>query len=104
MQIKQNLNNYTDKYTKLDLWTIFETEHYVFHYFRDSIAEREIKNISQTQENSYVKITSTLGLEKYQKLYLEVSRENSEEENIKIFETILGSLDEVLKKFNSCYI
>jgi len=63
MDMTQDLKNYTDGYKDLNLWKVFETEHYVFHYVKNSVAERELGYISETQEKAHAKITKTLGLE-----------------------------------------
>ena len=53
--------NMTDEerfeYDKTETYT---TEHYVFHYQKGSLAEKEIQTISETQEKSFSKICSTL--------------------------------------------
>ena len=63
MDMTQDLKNYTDGYKDPNLWKVFETEHYVFHYVKNSVAERELGYISETQEKAHAKITKTLGLE-----------------------------------------
>lgn len=63
MELKQNLKNYISGYKNPSLWEVLETKHYVFHYAKNSIAEREISNISETQEKAYTKIIKTLELE-----------------------------------------
>ncbi|MEK7452734.1 MAG: hypothetical protein AAB614_00700 [Patescibacteria group bacterium] len=60
MKEKQKLENYITKYKDESLWEVFETKHYVFHYPKDSIAEREIVHISITQEQAYTHIMSIL--------------------------------------------
>lgn len=39
---------------------IFETEHYVFHFKKGSLAEQDILDIAETQENCYNEITQLL--------------------------------------------
>lgn len=46
-------------------WEVRESSHYCFHYLKDSLAEKEIANIVQTQEDAYTKITEFLGLSSY---------------------------------------
>jgi len=46
-------------------WRIEESPHYRFHFIKDSLAEKEIKNIVRTQENAYEKIIEFLGLLSY---------------------------------------
>jgi hypothetical protein len=38
----------------------YTSEHYIFHYLPDSIADKDIKQIVETQESSFAKICSTL--------------------------------------------
>ena len=45
-----------------ELTKFTETEHYVFHYFPNSPAERDIIKISITQENSWHEICRELGI------------------------------------------
>lgn len=66
MELKQDLQNYIDAYKNASLWEVFETEHYVFHYVKNSIAEHELKYIAKTQEKAYAKIIKTLGLREAQ--------------------------------------
>ena len=47
------------EYDKTETYT---TEHYVFHYQKGSLAEKEIQTISETQEKSFSKISSTLNI------------------------------------------
>lgn len=37
-----------------------ESDHYVFHYFKDSLAEKEIETIIKTQEDAFAQILSFL--------------------------------------------
>lgn len=39
---------------------IFETEHYVFHFPRNSLAAQDIRSIAETQEKGYEKICGLL--------------------------------------------
>lgn len=48
-------------------WLIKESPHYLFHYTKGSLAEREMAHIEKTQEDAYVKITEFLGLSSYPK-------------------------------------
>lgn len=41
-------------------WEIRESDHYRFHYFKDSLAEKEIERIVQTQEDAFRKIIDFL--------------------------------------------
>lgn len=62
MEIKQILNNYIDKYKNFK-WEVFESEHYIFHYNKNSEAEEDINLIIRIQEDSYKKIVNNLKLE-----------------------------------------
>jgi hypothetical protein len=62
MEHKQILPNYKDEYSKSDEWKVFETKHYIFHFFKNSVAEKEISFISETQEKAYIHIESALHL------------------------------------------
>ena len=46
-----------------------ETNHYVFHYLKDSVAEKEIDNISNLQEGCYIFISNCLGTEAKTKIH-----------------------------------
>ncbi|WP_138205796.1 hypothetical protein [Haloimpatiens lingqiaonensis] len=58
-------------------WIISETENYIFHYRKGSVAQKEIENIINTQENCNKYITKVLGtkLDKKIKYFLCDSRE-----------------------------
>ncbi len=60
MEVTQNLENYIAKYKNENIWEMFETKHYIFRYFKNSVAEYEIEHISTTQEKAYKHITKTL--------------------------------------------
>ena len=62
LKIKQHLNNYTNKYLKNKDWEVFENKHYIFNFFKNSVAEKEIKHISKIQERAYGKIIKFLEL------------------------------------------
>ena len=66
MEIKQILNNYTDKYKNFK-WEVLESEHYIFHYNKNSEAEEDINLIIRIQEDSYKKIVDNLKLEEQNK-------------------------------------
>jgi len=44
-------------------WVVRGSSHYQFHYFKGSLAEREIEHIIKTQEDAFQKILSFLELE-----------------------------------------
>lgn len=62
-EIKQELNNYADKYSDYDKWLKRETGHYIFHYLPDSEAEADIEKIAKRQERAYEKIIGILNVE-----------------------------------------
>ena len=49
-----------EKRFESDRTETYTTEHYVFHYRKGSLAEKEIQQIAETQENAFSKICSTL--------------------------------------------
>jgi len=61
---KQHLPSYITNYKNDARWLTKESENYIFHYFQDSVAEREIDNIINIQEESFDKIIRVLGVEK----------------------------------------
>lgn len=61
---EQSLPGYTTAFKKVS-WVVHESAHYRFHYFKDSLAEKEIEYIEQTQEKAYAKITKFLDLPSY---------------------------------------
>jgi hypothetical protein len=61
---EQQLDNYTVAFKDAP-WETRESAHYSFHYFKGSLAEREIENIVQAQESAYAHITKFLGLLSY---------------------------------------
>lgn len=63
-KIKQQLNNYLDKYSNYKKWLKKETSHYVFCYLSDTDVERDIEKISQRQEKAFEKIIRTLNIAK----------------------------------------
>lgn len=61
--IQQHLPHHRDAYLKETNWLVRETEHYHFHYFSGSVAEREIARIASRQERAFARIVSRLSLE-----------------------------------------
>ena len=59
---KQHLPDYIHKFKEDTRWKSYETEHYIFNFFPDSVAEKEIKDISERQEQAYTKIISFLNI------------------------------------------
>lgn len=47
---------------------VYETEHYVFHFLKNSLAERDILQISEYQEQCYDKICGCLGITYWKKI------------------------------------
>lgn len=56
----QHLPNYKHNFEHYKQWVTSESPHYIFHYFPNSQAQKDIKNIINTQEKSYQKITGFL--------------------------------------------
>ena len=63
MNYSQYLPTYRHDFERESRFVKCHSEHYVFHYFPDSEAERDINTIVMTQEAAYAKITSFLGVE-----------------------------------------
>lgn len=61
---EQQLPEYTTAFKNAP-WEKRESSHYLFHYVKDSLAEKEIEHIAQTQENAYKKIAAFLTLPSY---------------------------------------
>ena len=61
---KQQLDNYRTDF-KSASWEVRDSAHYLFHYFKNSLAEKEIEHIAETQENAYALITTFLELPSY---------------------------------------
>ena len=57
-------SNMTDEekfeYDKTEIYT---TEHYMFHYQKGSLAEKEIQTISEAQEKAFSKMCSALNVD-----------------------------------------
>jgi hypothetical protein len=60
---KQKLPTYTHNFLNDNHWLTRETDHYVFNYFPNSEAEKDIEMISMTQENAFKKIVDFLNIE-----------------------------------------
>ncbi len=63
MQI-QDIPGYTFEFKNAP-WETRESLHYRFHYLRNSLAEKEIKDIERAQESAYEKITRFLDVPSY---------------------------------------
>jgi hypothetical protein len=59
---KQYLPTYIRKFENNPGWQMKKSSHYVFYYFKNSEAEKDIKNIVKIQENSYKKIIKFLSV------------------------------------------
>lgn len=57
---KQQLSHYIHDFLSDARWVRRESGHYVFYYFKKSLAEKEIKKIEIRQENAYKKIIGFL--------------------------------------------
>jgi hypothetical protein len=62
MDTAQILPNYHDRYSQSGCWSKFETTHYLFHFFKDSLAEEEIGLIAEIQEKAFTHILAALAL------------------------------------------
>jgi len=62
MKFKQHLPNYIRKFVDDPRWRRKESAHYIFHFFSDSLAEKEIVTIIEQQEKSWRKILDFLEL------------------------------------------
>lgn len=60
---EQYLLNYKHDFENDPRWLIRESSHYIFHYFPDSAAEKEIETIEKRQEVAYKKILDFLKVE-----------------------------------------
>ncbi|MEX0918349.1 MAG: hypothetical protein WDZ85_00040 [Candidatus Paceibacterota bacterium] len=58
--VKQYLPTYRRNFEHDSRWLTRETTHYIFHYFPDSVAEREIEMIEKRQEEAFAKIITFL--------------------------------------------
>ncbi len=83
MEIKQNLNNYKEEYKNSDIWKVFETKHYVFHYAKNSLAEKDLNYIAETQEEAYLNILTMLKIEdKFQKIKYYIYQSEDEKKRL----------------------
>ena len=81
MKIKQDITWYKTKYLDKKDWLIKKSLHYIFHYFENSLAQKDIKKIIKIQEENYKKILRILKLKNKRKLnyYLYPSKKIKEE-------------------------
>lgn len=66
MRFKQNIPWYKNKYLEKD-WIIKKSSHYIFYYFKNSLAEKNIDKIIKIKEGHYRKILSFLRIKNYPK-------------------------------------
>ncbi len=66
--IRQNIPWFETDYQKKKDWQKRKSSHYVFHYFKNSLAEKDIKRIIAVQERSYKKILRILKLKNERKI------------------------------------
>lgn len=59
---EQQLPSYIHTFENDSRWRTRASHHYVFHYFENSVAEKDIDHIVERQENAYVKILSFLNV------------------------------------------
>jgi len=63
MDYSQHLSTYRHDFESDPRFFVRKSAHYLFHYFPDSEAERDIDKIVETQEVAYTKVTLFLGVE-----------------------------------------
>lgn len=68
MKIKQDIPWYKIKYLDKKDWVIKKSPHYIFYYFKNSLAEKNISKIIKIKERHYNKILSFLKTKNYQKI------------------------------------
>ena len=62
-KIDQDVSFYKEYFKKSNKWLKKETEHYVFYYFPNSLAEKEIEMVAERQKKAFGKIISFLRVE-----------------------------------------
>ncbi|KPJ55613.1 hypothetical protein AMJ49_06745 [Parcubacteria bacterium DG_74_2] len=68
MKIKQNIPWYRTKYLDKKNWLIKKSPNYLFYYFKNSLAEKNIKEIIKIKEKHYSKILSFLKIKNCRKI------------------------------------
>ncbi len=66
--IKQNIPWYKNQYLNEKDWLIKKSQYYIFHYFKDSLAEKDIENIINIQEQNRREILKILKLKNKRKI------------------------------------
>ncbi|MFA6295125.1 MAG: hypothetical protein WC666_01735 [Candidatus Paceibacterota bacterium] len=61
--LKQNLPTYKHDFLTYDQWCTKESPHYIFHYFGNSEADKDISSIIYCQEKAYKRILDFLSIE-----------------------------------------
>ncbi len=59
---EQHLPNYIHIFEKDSRWRTHSSDHYIFHYFENSVAEKDLDHIVKQQEGAYKKIVSFLNV------------------------------------------
>lgn len=67
MKLKQDIPWCKNKYLEKD-WLIKKSPHYIFHYFKNSLAKKDIDKIIKIKEGHYNKILSLLKTKNYRKI------------------------------------
>lgn len=62
MKIKQDLFWYRNKYLNKKDWTCKKSKHYIFYYFKNSLAGKEIDKIAELKNKHYSEILSFMNL------------------------------------------
>lgn len=62
MRYSQHLPNYIHNFEAHASFITRESQHYIFHFFADSVAYKDIEDIIITQENAYLKILKFLNI------------------------------------------
>lgn len=63
----QHIPEYKTEYKRYKKWSMYKTEHYVFYFFKKTLAEKDLDFIIKVQEKSFNKISDFLNIKKYNK-------------------------------------
>jgi len=83
----------------LDLKKIPDIKNFFSHTFWTENADENIQYYYPLAGTFTRFLVDEFGLEKYKELYKSINRDNSQEENIKIFEEIFGQLDKAAENY-----
>ncbi len=83
----------------LDLKKILDMKNFLSHTFWTKHADENIEYFYALAGTFTRFLISKFGLEKYKELYMRIRRENTQEENLKIFEEIFGDLDRITEEY-----